>query len=204
MLRELQQELKLIKMATVKKYLKITNIDALEGNLQDALNDMNAIFSFLLETKRPDLICHTPYVITVRNLIEKNQWTKGTCVAISEDDGTLNLQLSFAKLAERERFPVMMLIQILFHEFRHKVQLYDENVKSVIAFPNWNNFVKHMMEKTGKSEDLINHIFHELNPAEVDAHIFASEMTGVKFNGNSFSITEESLKLLEKEKKSNK
>lgn len=168
-----------------------------EGNsIVNELNNVNHLFSFLLEYKKPELIKYTPYKVIISELIPKNQWTEGNYVAIEQEDGSLHLQLSFTKIMALESFPTIKLTWVLFHEFRHKIQLMDENIKSVIDFPNWINFRKFMEKETNKSEDLVNHIFHELNPAEVDANIFACEMVGKKYSGSAFDITDNSLLLL--------
>ncbi len=161
-------------------------------------NEMNLLFSYILKTKRPDLFKHTPYRISLFPLVEKNEWTGGDYVAIEQKDGTLELYLAFEKIKQYESFPIHSLVWVLFHEFRHKIQQSNEQISSVLKFPNWNNFNTYMQKTIKKSEDLINHIFHELNPAEVDANIFACEMTGGKFNGNAFNITPDSLKKLSK------
>ncbi len=181
-----------------KKRLIFTNIREFDPMITDHLHEINLLFSYILSVKRPDLFKHTPYRITLFNLSKSNQWTGGDYVAVNMDDGTLKLHLAIHKLICYSEFPIYQLVWVLFHEFRHKIQLTDDLIKSVIGFPNWENFKKYTKKQTGKSEDLINHIFHELNPAEVDANIFACEITGCKFSGNAFNITKDSLKLLAK------
>ncbi|MEK6881853.1 MAG: hypothetical protein AABY22_19705 [Nanoarchaeota archaeon] len=181
-----------------KKKVVFTNIKQYKDQigLINNLNEMSLLFSYILSIKRPDLFKHTPYKVKLFTLVEKNQWTGGDYVAIEREDGSLDLHLAFHKLSALKCFPIYNLVWVLFHEFRHKIQLTDDKIKSVIDFPNWSTFKKYMKKQTGKNEDLINHIFHELNPAEIDANIFACEMTGIKFSGNAFNITSNSLKLL--------
>ncbi len=166
--------------------------------LEDYFEEVNLLFSHILFTKKPEYISpYCPYDIIVYNLHVKNQWTEAsTFILINRDDGILEFHINYTKLLALKELPSLHTVWLLFHEFRHKIQLSDERIQSVINYPNWENFKKYMMEITGKDEDLINHIFHEINPAEVDANIFACEMTGGKFNGNPFDINDQSLGLL--------
>ena len=178
------------------KYIDFNFTSDVDSKIIEGLNEVNALFYSLLYYKRNDLLKYTPYKVNVSELIENNQWTGGTCVAVEKDDGTCDLKLNFKKIAELESFPLNSLTWVMLHEFRHKVQLFDESLKSVLDIPNWKNFKEYMQKTTDKSEDMINHVFHELNPAEVDANAFATEMLGIKYLGNAFNITEETLQLL--------
>lgn len=213
-IEKLHNEMKKSKFS--KKRIIFTNISNIKNPIGDSyiarnknvkneliknLNEINLLFSYILSVKRPDLLKYAPYKITLSNLVQKNIWTSGDYVAVEQPDGSLLLSLAFQKIFVYKEFPIYSLVWVLFHEFRHKIQLKDEKIKSVIGFPNWANFKKYIQKQTGKDEDLINHIFHELNPAEVDANIFASEMTGGQFAGNAFNITPDSLLLLQKTKK---
>jgi len=159
---------------------------------------LDRVFSAILAKKAVEYMEFCPYEVTVHALVEKNRYTRGTYVALNNEDGTLDLFLSPVKLAEMEEFPYATLSWVLFHEFRHKIQLNDEVLKSLINYPNFANLNKFMQEEFGKSEDVINHLLHEVNPAEVDANVFACEMTEMKFVGNAFDIDNESLKKLKK------
>lgn len=178
------------------KHIEFNLPSDIDIKIVDGLNEVNTLFYSNLFYKRNDLIKYLPYKVNVSELIENNQWTGGTCVAVEKDDGTCDLKLNFKKILELESFPVNSLTWVMFHEFRHKIQLFDESVKSVLDVPNWKNFKDYMQKITGKTEDLINHVFHEMNPSEVDANAFATEMMGIKYLGNAFNITEETLKLL--------
>lgn len=169
------------------------NIDL---KIMQGLREVNSVFSLILNEKRKDLLKYVPYVVNVSELVEENEWNGGSLVALEKDDGTCELKLGFKKILELESFPIKSLTWIMFHEFRHKIQLFDESIKSVLDIPNWKNFKDYMQNTTGKTEDLINHVFHEMNPSEVDANTFATEMMGIKYLGNTFNITEETLKLL--------
>lgn len=184
------------------RLIQYTNKSRIPKKMLAGLNQVNLLWSYLLLKRNPALKKHTPYKIRVTNLVPKNQWTQGHFVAVEKEDGSLDLRLSYKKIGHMPEFPVYKLVWVFFHEFRHKIQLSDENIKSVINYPNWRNFNTWMQQLTGKNEDFVNHIFHELNPAEVDAHIFASEMTDIKYNGTGFNITNETLALLELTKKS--
>lgn len=181
---------------TIRKFLSITPRGKLDKKLVQALRSVNDIFAGFI-FQRKEFIQYTPYKITVQNLRAKNQWSQGQYVAINNANGTLTLKLNYKKLLALKEFPVMALVWVIFHEFRHKIQLHHKAIQSVINYPNWAKFNEFMQKEYGKNQDLINHVFHELNPAEVDANIFACEMTGLAFNGNAFNITDQSLSLLQ-------
>ncbi len=190
-----------LKQAKIMNYS--VEFSGIPQNLIGAFLDLNGLFTELIDTYRPDLIKYLPYKVEVKELVAKNKWTSGTYVAINNPDGTLSLHLNYDKLSDPElypKFPTEALLWVLMHEFRHKVQLNEPALLSMLEFPNWKNFNEFMQKAYNKDEDFINHIFHELNPAEVDANMFACEMTGVKFNGNAFNIDAESIALLSETK----
>lgn len=178
-----------------KKLLEIVNKIDLFSIEIDMLNSM---FSKIITLRKKNLINKfTPYNITIKELIVHNEWTKNAhYIAINKGDGTLSLFLSKEKISKMSEFPYANLLWVLFHEFRHKIQQKNKHISSVTHHQNWSNANKFFQEHFNKDEDLINHIFHELNPAEVDANVFASEITGIMFTGNIFDINEKSLKLL--------
>jgi hypothetical protein len=184
-----------------KKLLTIKRATKYGKEIRENMNEANLLFSYLLLEKFPQYKKYTPYTVNLFDLVPKNEYTSGTYVAINKDNGELDLYLSFKKIkSECKQFPIYTLIWVLFHEFRHKIQLHDNEIKSVINYPNWRNFNAFMQKEYKKSEDTINHIFHELNPAEVDANIFACEVTKIRFNGNLFNINKDALKSLNQKK----
>ena len=188
----------------VIRFIKFVKPKGLPPRLARFLDEINDEFTHRIITYKPRQILFTPYVVRITELIPKNEWTKGTYVAINRDDNTLDLQLNFKKILEeprplKEKLPVLPLTWVLFHEFRHKQQRLGKILGEAVNNNNWQEFKKYIMKVTGKDEDLIEHIFHELNPAEVDANIYASSMMGFNMNGNAFDITPDKLKLLEKE-----
>lgn len=178
------------------KYIHFTHSPNIDEKIINGLGQLNMLFSSILNDKAKDLLQYVPYKVNVIELIEKNEYTGGTCVAVEKDDGTCDLHLSFKKILELEHFPVKSLTWVMLHEFRHKVQLLDESIKSVLDVPNWKNFKNYLVNKTGCTEDVFDHVLHEINPSEVDANMFATYMTGEKYLGNAFNITEESIKKL--------
>jgi hypothetical protein len=186
-----------MKKVTKRRLIQFNINFDIDNNVLKSVDELNLKFSSILLTKSPDFIKYTPYEVNILELVPKNEWTKGHYVAVEKDDGTLDFSLNFQKISELKKFPTDKLVWVLFHEFRHKIQISDEQIKSVIDYPNWKKFKDYMIKITGKDEDLINHIFHEINPAEVDAHIFACQMTGMKFTGTSFDITDEKLRMLQ-------
>ncbi len=180
------------------KYIHFTHSPYIDERIINGLKEINMVFSLILSDKRKDLLRHVPYKVNVLELVEKNQWTGGACVAVEKDDGTCDFHLASKKILELDEFPVKSLTWVMLHEFRHKVQLFDESVKSVLDIPNWEKFKEYTIKNTNATEDTVNHVFHEMNPAEVDANMFATEMMGIKYLGNAFNITEETLLLLNK------
>lgn len=169
--------------------------------VKQVMDDISKILFYLAVVNTNKLDYHLPYSVKVGKLIAKNRWTKGTYVAINHPDSTLELNLNVPnvkKLIKQNGYKrvVGALTWVIAHELRHKIQQTSPEIRSVIKYPNWENFNRWMQKQTGKDEDFINHIFHELNPAEVDANIFASELTGITFKGNAFDINDESLALL--------
>lgn len=160
------------------------------------LEKVNFLFSACVDFNNPKLRKYLPYKIFVKELIQKNDWTKGDYVAVENEDGSLNLYLNFKSLLPMYEFPTFKLVWVIFHELRHKIQMNDNIIKSVINYTNWVNFKKFIIVKFNIDEDLVNHIFHELNPCEIDAHIFACENTGIKFSGTAFDINDEKLSLI--------
>lgn len=179
-----------------ERYIFFNNISGIEPRDQETVDvsRMTYLFSTILKMKRPDLLKHTPYLVNICNLEPKNEYTTGDFVAIDKED-YLDLYLNFEKIRAMEEFPVYKLVWVLFHEFRHKVQSTDPVLKSFFDFPNWKNYMGHLIQ-AGGNPDTLDHVLHELKPTEVDAHIFACEMTGLHFTGTIFDITEESLKKL--------
>jgi hypothetical protein len=169
---------------------------------QHNLNDVAILFSYLIKKLKPEYIQYLPYKVTVKKLVNKNQFTTGQYVAVNKNNGTLDLHLAFEKIPPGDDFfssgAGYKLVWVLAHEFRHKIQLNDERIQTVLDYPNWENFNIFMQNKFNQSQDTIDHVFHELNPAEVDANIFACELTGIKFNGTKFDINNDLLKLLKK------
>ncbi len=172
---------------------------------KEHLNEVGILFSYLIFTLKPEYVQHLPYKVIVKSLVNKNQFTTGSYVAINKNNGTLDLHLAFEKIPTGKDFfgsgAGYKLVWVLAHEFRHKIQRNDERIQSVLNYPNWKNFNVFMQKQYKQSQDTIDHIFHELNPAEIDANIFASELTGIKFNGTAFDINDQLLGLLGKKQR---
>lgn len=183
------------------KHLTFTNRKEIDKRVLRWLDKINLVFSYLIEKKANAYATYAPYEVTVKPLVPKNRWTTGTYVAINHDDGTLELMLNYKKLKNLNPLPIEKMVWMFCHEFRHKIQLHDKAIQSVINYPNWKNFNAFMQKRFKKDEDFINHIFHELNPAEIDANLFATQLTGIAFSGTVFDITDESLALLTEKKK---
>jgi len=145
------------------------------------------LFSHLLYEKRPDLLKHFPFKIIVKELVRgNNPWLKKTkkLGLYDEEIGVLCLHLD---LEEKHR--VLPFLWLLFHEFRHHIQFRDPNIKSCLANKNREMWIN-QYEYTRNS---VEHVFHEVDPLEVEANTFACEMLGIPYPNSKFSITEETL-----------
>ena len=171
--------------------------------IRDILNTAGIIFSYIIEQKRSGSLLKYAYIINVEELEIKNTWTeKATYVAVEQGDGTLSLRLNFKKVLEAIKKDAegveAKFTWLLFHEYRHNIQIKNEIIQSYLNYGYWDKFNELMQKTFNKSKDEIDHIFHEFDPAEVDAHIFACEMTGLKFKGTLFDLTDETIKMLGK------
>jgi hypothetical protein len=151
----------------------------------------NALFSYILTTKRPELIEYTQsFKIIVNELIKgNNPWLKRTkkLGLYDETTGILNLKLDL-NIKHKE----VSILWILFHEFRHHIQFRNINILSCLDNKNremWLNYY-------GKNIDTVKHVFHEIDPLEVDANTFACEILDIPYPNSKFSITENTLKRL--------
>ena len=150
----------------------------------------NRLFSQILTEKRPDLIKYTPFKIIVKELIRgDNPWLKKTTKLGLNDWETGNLKLYLDLEVKHQVLPFLWL---LFHEFRHNVQSHNLKVLSCLDNKNrdmWLNYY-------GKNIDSVKHVFHEVDPLEVDANTFACEILNIPYPNSMFSITKKTLKRL--------
>ena len=104
--------------------------------ITNMLTSVSKIFTVILKEKRPDLMAYAPYEIRVQSLVAKNEWTKGTYIAINQNDGTLDLHLNKERVVEictevDQPDPEKAFVWLFFHEFRHKIQNDSEVLQSL-------------------------------------------------------------------------
>lgn len=88
------------------------------------------------------------------------------------------------------------MIYVLLHEFRHHLQEANPVIGSNVYNKNMDKFREFMMRQ-GISESDFEHVFHEINPYEVDANMFACEALGIPYPGSGFAITDSTLEILQ-------
>ena len=150
----------------------------------------NALFSKILIKKRPELVKYLPFKIIVKELIRGNNvWLKKTkkLGLYNEEEGVLTLHLDL----ENKR-NVLAFLWLLFHEFRHHVQFRNPNILSCLDNKNREMW----LNSYGKNIDSVKHVFHEVDPLEVDANTFACEILEIPYPNSKFSITKKTLKRL--------
>lgn len=186
----------------IKKYKKLNteliksdyNVSLLEITYDIPQTDNiiipNKLFSKILIEKRPELIKYFPFKIIVKELIRgDNVWLKKTkkLGLYNKKKGTLTLHLD---LEVKHR--VLPFLWLLFHEFRHHIQFNNSNILSCLDNKNremWLNYY-------GKNIDSVKHVFHEVDPLEVEANTFACEILNIPYPNSKFSITKKTLKRL--------
>ena len=153
----------------------------------------NKLFSKLLIEKRPDLVLYCPFKIIIKKLERGNNvWLKKVkkLGVYDEIDRELTMSLDI-----KSKHNVLPFLWLLFHEFRHHVQYCNPNILSCLDNQNR----KMWLEYYGKNINSVKHVFHEIDPIEVDANTFACEMLDIPYPNSTFSITEETLKRLKDE-----
>ena len=149
------------------------------------------LFSHILKEKKPELLKYTPFKIVVEKLIRgNNKWLKKTNILGIYNNET-NV-LTFRVDIEKEFNPLPFL-WLLFHEFRHHVQFNDSNIISCLDNKNRDMWLNHY-DYTLNS---VKHVFHEIDPLEIDANTFACEILDIPYPNSKFSITKKTLKRLE-------
>ena len=148
------------------------------------------LFTKILVEKRPDLLKYLPFKIVVKELVRgDNPWLKKTkkLGLYNEVKGVLTLHLDL----ECDH-KVVAFLWLLLHEFRHHVQFRDPNITSCLANKNREAWIN----QYPYTRTSVEHVFHEVDPLEVEANTFACEMLGIPYPNSKFSITEDTLKRL--------
>lgn len=154
----------------------------------------NALFSNILISKRPELIKYTPFKIIVQELIKGNNvWLKKTKKLGLYDDKSEVLTL---KLDLKEKHRILPFLWLLFHEFRHHIQFHNPKILSCLDNKNREMWLNYYVNNCGKNIDSVKHVFHEIDPLEVDANTFACEILDIPYPNSKFSITKTTLKRL--------
>lgn len=140
----------------------------------------------LLYDKHCQYLKYLPMYVNVRKLERgENEWLGDTHYLGIYDNGVLNLYLESGY-----GHSILSLCWILLHEFRHLIQEREDTVKSCI----YNKNLDMWKSSYGCDMNVLNHVLHEIMPAEVDANIFACELLGINYPNSKFAITEQTLK----------
>lgn len=151
------------------------------------------LFYYLLRNNRYHVMKYLPVNFLFVKLDEtEDYWLKDTdWTGITESDK----KLITIRLKDKEH-SILSLLFIMFHEFRHWIQMQNSNVETC----NWNKgyekYLEFMMELTGKDQNVLQHVLHEVLPYEVDANIFACELLEVDYPMSKFAITKKILEML--------
>ena len=143
-----------------------------------------------------------PYRIKVAELEGgNNPWLKAANMLGIEHDSMktgygydMDLYLSVDKPPSKDR-----ILWLLLHEFRHHMQFVDPVIGSCVNNMNKKMLMDYLCQGNSTNEkllDAVNHVFHEVNPMEVDANMFASEVLDREYQLNKFALTSHTLRWL--------
>lgn len=153
------------------------------------INLPGALFTWLIETRRPDLLKHLPYRVWVKFLERgDNTWLQETAYLGVNNCDELKLYLH-----PGVEHSALSLLWILLHEFRHKVQASNRCVDSCLDNDNVDRW---KLMHGDANLKLVDHVLHEVCPAEVDANVFACEVLGVSYPGSKFDIDDDRINRL--------
>lgn len=158
-------------------------------------------FSYLIKNFRPEYLKHTPYVVKVKKLKQgNNRWLKNTTLLGLNQETHLELHIHPDIL---DNIRPISILWLLLHEFKHHVQYNTNSVKSMtLEYSNYNFWKEeYMINQLGYHNNTIDHVFHELAPFEIDANLFACEMLDIEYPGSNFHLREDTLELLEKNRR---
>ena len=155
------------------------------------------LFSKILFEKRPELIKYAPFKIIVKKLDRgENPWLKKTKLLglYDNDKGILTIHIDL-----NLKYRTLPFLWLLFHEFRHHIQFHNKNILSCLDNKNREMWLNHY-DYTINS---VKHVFHEIDPLEIDANTFACEILNIPYPNSKFSITKKTLKRLQPKNKLN-
>jgi hypothetical protein len=160
----------------------------------------NGLFSYLIDERRPDLVDYFPYNIKLYSTESKefpspdSGWTSKDGFLGLNDGSELRLFIPV-----QNKIEVLPTLWMLLHEFRHKMQHENDNIGGITSDdnPNKGELFDFIGKETGADRNTMNHVFHEIDPMEIDANVFACEFLDIPYNGSSkFDITNKTLKKL--------
>ena len=145
-------------------------------------------FTHLIEHDRDYLTKYLPYNIKISKLNrEGNDWLKeSNYLGLNEGEDLILC------LDSNHNHSVLSLLWVMLHEFRHKIQHLNNSINSVIRNQNTDKW----LDNYRKDINLLNHVFHEILPFEVDANVFACEILNIEYPGSKFEITDKTLEML--------
>ena len=148
------------------------------------------LFTNILAWSRPDLLKYLPYKMKLSKLErpKDNYYLQESHYLGLNDKDELILCLD-----PNVEHSIVSLLWVMMHEFRHKIQYLNKNIYSCLYNSNYDKWKAYY----NKDENLINHVFHEILPYEVDANVFACEILKIEYPGSKFEITDYTLRTLD-------
>ncbi len=154
-------------------------------------------FSYLIRDLRPEYAYLFPYNVSVKYFDgnDDTYWLKdsGYLGLHFEEDDRLEIQLK-----RDHRHSKLSLLWLLLHEFRHKIQNQVSSIKTNVDNdnPNLKLLIEYLLEKSGSNRSMVDHVFHEIMPIEIDANTFACELLEIDYPSSKFAMTQETLSFL--------
>lgn len=172
-----------------QEYLTITRTD----DIKDITIPLQ-MFVDIIINKRPEYVKHLKGLkINFSEIGETkdNYWLEDTDYIGLTFENKIDI-----RLRKDGEHSIVSLLWILLHEFRHMIQNKNTNIESCNWNTNYTNFIEYLMKLTGKEQNVIDHVLHEIVPYEVDANIFACELLEIDYPSSKFGITKKTLGML--------
>jgi len=153
-----------------------------------------ALFMHIINNRRYDILKSNvlfPNIVKVHKLDRgDNPWLKDTHYLGFQQDSANKYEM-WLYLDQHYNHSIVSLLWLMMHEFRHKMQYFNLYMISCLDNTNRDKWLS-----TYKCRDTALHVFHEIDPAEVDVNVFACEMLDIPYPGSKFEITNDTLKLI--------
>lgn len=168
----------------------------LSTELDAPIDLYGSLFTYLIEEYRPRLACYLPFDVVIKELKPGSKFYKSSNMVgkvVGESWPLLHLYV------KRDYQPSEVEAAfLLLHEFRHRVQILDTPIRSTLESLNFG--LLEAWISTGSNLEHVREVLHDVTPIEVDAMLFATEITGIAQEANFFSMSEAKIKTLGKVK----